>query len=132
MSLVEILLKFGLNHLTVDYYFAILTLAHTFSLNREEHQEALQIETLMNQYIAINKNKAHTAQTWLCKIERLFKMQNYAEVQAEVNLMAKFCAKYGFYEFKFAAELILVDLYLALGDIGQAMVHLSQTVASLE
>ena len=86
----------------------------------------------MNQYIVINKNKSHTAQTWLCKIERLLKMQNYGDVQAEVNHMAKFCAKYGFFEFKFAAELILVELYLGVGDIGQAMVHLSQTVASLE
>jgi len=132
VTLIDCLLRFGLNHLTVDYYFAILTLAHTFSLNREEHQEVMQIESLMNQYLAINKNKSQTAQTWLCKLERLFKMQSYGEVQAQVNHMAKFCSKYGLYEFKFAAELILVEVYLAAGDIGQAMVLLSQTVASLE
>ena len=35
-GLVESLLRFGMNHLTVNYYFAILTLVHTFSLHREE------------------------------------------------------------------------------------------------
>lgn len=38
-ALIESLLRFGTNHLTVEYYFAILTLAHTFSLNRHEAQE---------------------------------------------------------------------------------------------
>ena len=72
VSLVESLLRLGgLNHLTVDYYFAILTLAHSFSLNREEVQEAIQVEHYMSCYLAINKNKSQTAQTWLCKLERL-------------------------------------------------------------
>lgn len=55
---VECLLKFGLNHLTVDYYFSILTLAQTFSVNREDVQTAMQMETLMDQYLALTKNKA--------------------------------------------------------------------------
>ena len=40
-ALVESLLRFGMNHLTVEYYFAILTLAHTFNLNRQEIQDAV-------------------------------------------------------------------------------------------
>ena len=60
-ALVESLLRFGMNHLTVDYYFAILTLAHTFSLNRQEAQEAEQIETYMAKYLSIHKNKGQTA-----------------------------------------------------------------------
>lgn len=35
-STVECLFKFGLNYLTVEYYFSILTLAQTFSVNRED------------------------------------------------------------------------------------------------
>ena len=72
----------------------------------------------MSQYLAINKNKSQTAQSWLCKLERLFQMQSYGEVQAQVNHMTKFCTRYGLYEFKFAAELILVEVYIAVGDIG--------------
>lgn len=40
MTLVERLLSFGLNHLKVDYYFAILACVHSFSLNRLDFQEA--------------------------------------------------------------------------------------------
>ena len=46
--------------------------------------------------------------------------------------MTKFCSRYGLYELKFIAELLLVEVYLAIGDIGQSMVLLSQTLASLE
>ena len=46
--------------------------------------------------------------------------------------MTKFCSRYGLYELKFVAELLLVEVYLVIGDIGQSMVLLSQTLASLE
>jgi len=39
--------------------------------------------------------------------------------------MVKFCGRYGLYEFKFEAELLLVEVYLAVGDCGQAMVLIS-------
>jgi len=42
-----------------------------------------------------------------------------------VNLLVKFCSKYGLYEFKFQAELMMVDVYLAVGDVSQAMVLIS-------
>lgn len=38
--------------------------------------------------------------------------------------MVKFCSKYGLYEFKIEAELILVQAYVQAGDIGHAMVLL--------
>ena len=44
LALVDALLAFGTNHLTVDYYFAILILMHTYSLNREELDRAAQVE----------------------------------------------------------------------------------------
>ena len=46
--------------------------------------------------------------------------------------MVKFCSKYGLYEFKFAAELVLVETYVQAGDIGHAMVLLCQTMAQLK
>ena len=46
--------------------------------------------------------------------------------------MVKFCGRYGLHEFKFEAELLLVEVYLAVGDGGQAMVLISQILASLE
>ena len=46
--------------------------------------------------------------------------------------MVKFCSRYGLHEFKFEAELLLVEVYLAVGDGGQAMVLVSQILASLE
>ena len=46
--------------------------------------------------------------------------------------MVKFCGRYGLHEFKFEAELMLVEVYLAVGDSGQAMVLISQILASLE
>ena len=46
--------------------------------------------------------------------------------------MVKFCSRYGLYEFKFEAELMLVEVYLAVGETGQAMVLISQIIASLE
>lgn len=64
-TLVDSLLKFGLNHLTVDYYFAFLTLAHTFCLNRHDFTDAMQLESYMLLYLSINKNKSQTAQSWL-------------------------------------------------------------------
>ena len=36
LDMLESLQRFGLNYLTVDYYFALLTLSHTYSLNRDE------------------------------------------------------------------------------------------------
>jgi len=36
VDFVEHLLRYGLNYMTVDYYFAVLTIVHTFSLNRED------------------------------------------------------------------------------------------------
>ena len=61
ITLIEALLAFGTNHLTVDYYFAILVLMHTASLNRENIQRASQLELYMHQYLVINKNKSQTA-----------------------------------------------------------------------
>ena len=43
--------------------------------------------------------------------------------------MTKFCAKYGLYEYKFKAQIMLVELYVATGNLGQAMIVLSQTLA---
>ena len=71
-----------MNHLTVDYYFAILSLAHSFCLNRGEVQEAEQIEAYMSQYLAIHKNKSQTGQAWLCRLERHLQVKAYGEVQA--------------------------------------------------
>ena len=39
--------------------------------------------------------------------------------------MVKFCGRYGLHEFKFEAELLLVEVYLAVGDGRQAMVLVS-------
>lgn len=36
LSRLESLQRFGMNYLTVDFYFATLVLAHTYSLNRED------------------------------------------------------------------------------------------------
>ena len=36
VDFVEHLLRYGLNYMTVDYYFSVLTIVHTFSLNRED------------------------------------------------------------------------------------------------
>ena len=41
--------------------------------------------------------------------------------------MVKFCGRYGLHEFKFEAELLLVEVYLAVGDGGQAMASASVT-----
>ena len=60
-TLIDSLLKFGMNHLTVDYYFAFLTLAHTLCLNRSDVSEAAQIEHYMVLYLSINKKKSQTA-----------------------------------------------------------------------
>ena len=79
----------------------------------------------MSQYLAIHKNKSQTAHSWLCRLERHFQVRAYGEVQAQVNHMVKFCSRYGLYEFKFEAELLLVEVYLAVGDTGQAMVLIS-------
>ena len=38
---IECLLNFGLNHLTVNYYFSVLVAAQTFSVNREDFQSAM-------------------------------------------------------------------------------------------
>ena len=70
----------------------------------------MQIESYMHQYLAINKVKSQTAQTWLCKLERLCKMQSFGEASAQVHLMTKFCTKYGLYEFKFQAQFLLVEI----------------------
>ena len=87
MLMMETLLKFGKNFLSVNYYFAILVLAHTYCLNRGEHETAIQMETLMQWYLSIHKVKAQTAQTWLCKIERLCNMNSFGEAQAQIHLM---------------------------------------------
>ena len=86
----------------------------------------------MAQYLSLHKNKSQTAQLWLCRLERHFSVKQYGEVQAQVNHMVKFCGRYGLHEFKFEAELLLVEVYLAVGDGGQAMVLISQILASLE
>ena len=89
--------------MTVDYYFAVLTLTHTYSLNREELHVAQQTETYMHMYLSIHKIKWQTAQTWLCKLERLFKQKDYTEALTSIHSLTKFCAKYGLYEYKFKA-----------------------------
>ena len=69
----------------MDYYFALLTLSHTYSLNRDELQAAQQTEKYMNQYLSIHKAKWQTAQTWLCKLERFFKQKDYTEMLASIH-----------------------------------------------
>ena len=57
LTLVESLLRFGLNHLSVNYYFAFLSLAQTYSLNRHDFAEASWLESYMLKNLAIDKNR---------------------------------------------------------------------------
>ena len=99
--LVESLLKFGMNYLSVDYYFAFLSLAHTFCLNRHDFTEAAELESYMVMYLSINKKKAQTAQCWLQKVERLVKMQKFQEAQLHIYQVIGLCSTYGLLEVKF-------------------------------
>mmetsp|Transcript_8043 Transcript_8043/g.9631 ORF Transcript_8043/g.9631 Transcript_8043/m.9631 type:complete len:117 (-) Transcript_8043:748-1098(-) len=116
--MVEALQRFGMNYLTVDYYFAILTLAHTYSLNREDLHEATQLESYLHQYLCLHKVKWQTAQVWLCKLERLVRQKELTEALASVHHMTKFCTKYGLFEYKFRAQAMLTEIYIATGNSG--------------
>ena len=59
-------------------------------------------------------------------------MESYQEALSQAQQLIKFCNKYGLYEFKLQAKGILVDIYVETGDIGEAMLVLSQLIASLE
>lgn len=79
----------------------------------------------MHMYLSIHKVKWQTAQTWLCKLERLFKQKDYTEALTSIHNMTKFCTKYGLYEYKFKALIVLTEIYIATGNSGQAMIVLA-------
>jgi len=73
-----------------------------------------------------------TAQYWLLVIERCFKQERFTVVSQHIRRFQSFCNKYALLAYRFESELVQCDVLIAVGEIEQAMVQLSQTIASLD
>ena len=132
LELMDLLIKYGTNYMTVDYYYAYIMVAHQFALNRDECGDAENIEELFQKYMEINKSNAEVGICWLMKIRRLIKIKDFNEAHSNIMHFIKFCNQYGFTAFKFEAELLHCQIYLDLDDYPSAMIISTKTLASLD
>eukprot|EP00347_Sterkiella_histriomuscorum_P022054 403331848 len=132
IDLVELLLKYGDNIMTLEYQFVFMVAICQFRLNREELFEAQQIEESLEEYITMTRSSTETAIVWILKVKRLLKLQNHNSAHQNINELIKFCSQYGLSCFKLEAELLHCRLYLQLQDYSSAMLIVTKTLASLK